>query len=83
MSLNSQNEYLCLRKPTNNGPFFLTIAILVVGLLMARMETDCNFKTEAKLFKLFPRVFEKSIFSGHGLFSLCELGLYLPVDVKR
>ena len=29
ISLNSQNIYLCHRKPTNNGLFLLTIAILV------------------------------------------------------
>ena len=29
ISLNSQNIYLCRRKPTNNGLFLLTIAILV------------------------------------------------------
>ena len=28
-SLNSRNIYLCLGKPTNNGLFLLTIAILV------------------------------------------------------
>ena len=44
ISLKSQNIYLCHRKPTNNGLFLLTIAIL---------------KIEAKLFKLFPRVFKR------------------------
>ena len=29
ISLNSQNIYLCHRKPTNNGLFLLTISILV------------------------------------------------------
>ena len=29
ISLNSQNIYLCRRKPTNNGLFLLPIAILV------------------------------------------------------
>ena len=30
ISLNSQNKYLCRRKPTNNGQFLLTIAVLVI-----------------------------------------------------
>ena len=29
VSLNSRNMYLCRGKPKNNGPFLLTIAILV------------------------------------------------------
>ena len=29
ISLNSQNIYLCYRKPTNNGLYLLTIAVLV------------------------------------------------------
>ena len=29
ISLESQNKYLCHRKPTNNGLFLLTIVILV------------------------------------------------------
>ena len=33
ISLNSQNIYLCHRKPTNIGPFLLTIAILVQSTL--------------------------------------------------
>ena len=65
-SVNSQNIYLCRRKPTNNGLFLLTIAIFryaetvskCLWLQMARMETDCNLKIEAKLFKSFPLVFQ-------------------------
>ena len=40
-------------------------------------------KIEAKPFKLFPRVFKKIDIIGRGLFSLCELRLYLPLDVER
>ena len=40
-------------------------------------------KIEAKLFQLFPRDFKKIDINGRGLFSLCELKLYLPLDVQR
>ena len=51
ISLNSQNVYLFHRKPTNNGLFLLTIETVSKchWLQMARMETDCNLKIEAKL----------------------------------
>ncbi len=33
-----------------------------VWVRMARMEMDCNLKTVATVFKLFPRAFKESIF---------------------
>ena len=44
-----------------------------------RIET---WKIEAKLFKLFPNVFKKIDINGRGLFSLCELRSYLPLDAN-
>ena len=51
---------------------------------MAWMEMDLqliNFRP--KLFKLFPRFFMQKINSnGRGILSVCELRLYLPLDVQ-
>ena len=40
-------------------------------------------KLRLNLFKLFPRFFKKGDFNGRGLFSFCELRLYLPLNVQR
>ncbi len=74
--LNSQNVYLCRRQLKNNGPVLLTIAIRalklkftsVFWLRMARMEIECNLKSESNVFKSFPRVFKKSIFIAEASF---------------
>ena len=50
--LNSQNIYLCHRKPKNDGPFLFQKMLYQStetidkrhGLRMARMETDCNLE---------------------------------------
>ena len=51
---------------------------------MARMETDCNLKNLGKTFEVVSSARPQKLdITGLGLFSLCELRLYLPLDVQR
>ena len=44
---------------------------------------DGNGLQLEKFFKLFLRFFKQIDIIGRGLFSLCEVRLYLPFDVQR
>ena len=90
--LNSQNIYLCRRpKPTNNGLFLLPVAILVRwNFWQVSLAEDGEDGNGLQLENLrlhfsgcFPARLQIIDIDGRGLFSLCELRIYLPLVVER
>ena len=87
--------YLCRGKPKNSGPFSLTVVIIISALkLLTRlneclclrvsgMEMDCNLKNLGQASQVVSARLQKIDINSPGLFSLCELRLYLPLDVQR
>ena len=61
----------------------LRLIASVFGCRWPRWKRVATREIEAKLFNLFPRVFERININGRGLFSLCPLRLYLPLDAER
>ena len=61
----------------------LKLLASVFGCRWPRRKQIASLKIEAKFFQVVATSLQKIDINGPGLFSLCELRLYLPLDVQR